>query len=286
MVRFAHATPASITDTTPGTAVVDGTIDPAEYSAYTEGINRSAGGIIGEGAKLYIDSGGPLDEIVFGIEPTPTSQLSDYVVIYIDSIGGGVANTAGLADKTDYFTKAISGTEDHGSAHLHFAPGFAADYALAINYTGARLYQLAEGGDGSLNFIGSANLTPEDNISAGQYEFNIAMSDIGIIAGDSFRYVATLTYPSYPGFFRFSEFNGVSQATYDANSADLQDDFHLASGDYHTFTTMSPTAVGQLNSRSSLLSGSGTLSALFLVVLPLATCSLYVVRRRSRRRPV
>lgn len=56
-------------------------------------------------------------------------------MIYIDSTTGGFGSTAGFNDNADQHRAAISarGTGAAGRADVTFAPGFQADYAIAIN---------------------------------------------------------------------------------------------------------------------------------------------------------
>src|SRR5690606_41903480 len=117
--------------------------------------------------------------------------------------------------------------------------------------------------------------------SSDLYEMSISMSDIGVTHGSSFKYMATLTGPHLTQlgtFHRFNEFNGVSQATYDAQKDDVSIDFTLDSGDYHTFTTMGPTAVGRLSGITTPPSNL-SLMVLFLVVVLLSAGSLLLIRR-------
>ncbi len=130
--------------------------------------------------------------------------FNDALVIYIDSVPGGFTDTSGFADANDGLRKAISGFDGNTSRSLlTFASGFTPDYALALgpsddNFGG--LWQLANGGGNSLNFVSSANLSPTGNNNSATYTFSFDLSQIGLTpnSGQSFELFGT--YISDTGF--------------------------------------------------------------------------------------
>jgi pullulanase len=226
--------PVNLVDTTPGGATTDGTINANEYVAFSSGINSGFGNVIGSNSKLHIDSdtGGTL---YFGLEGGGGS-LNDAGVIYIDSIAGGLTNTLALQDEGDGLRSAISGQAGGNASELTFASGFEADYAVAFNAGFAGLFQLTTGGNNSLTYVNSANLNPTNNSGAGAWEMNIALSDIGLSPGDSFKYV--VTYLNAGNAFRSDEFHGVAAGTVTGGNIG-QSSFSLGSGDFNTFQTSS-----------------------------------------------
>lgn len=223
----ALAVPTSITDTTPGTATRDGTIGGGEYVGSSTGINSGFGNIIGSSSTMYIDSD-TLGNLNIGFS-FGGGTWNDAIVIYIDSTGGGFADTSGFTDTSDPLRGAISGLDggnpDNRST-LVFASGFEADYAIAMNSGFAGLWQLQNGV--AHTFAASADLV-NPNVSTPEIE--ISLSDIGLNVGDSFRYVAT--YVSTTGF-RSDEYHGVAQQSFTQG----WETHTLASGDFNTFQTI------------------------------------------------
>ena len=232
----AMAAPVTILDSTPGTAVNDGVINLGEYVGASNGINGSFGDILGQTSQIHIDSSlaGGLN---FGLA-IGAGNLFDDAVIYIDSAAGGFANTTSLNDKADPLRAAISGNNSFGGAELTFAPTFAADYAIGFNQGFAGLWQLAAGGDGSLVFLKSVNLTPVNTPTSPSFEMDLLLADLGVLPGGYFRYLATYVNANGGlGLFRSNEFHGVSQTTVPGGHVGVNP-FALAAGDFNTFQTI------------------------------------------------
>ena len=231
----------TITDTTAGTATVDGTINGGEYAGSTSGINTGFGDVIGETSALFLDSSSS-GGLNFGFRSS--GGFNDVAVIYIDSIAGGFGDTSTLEDIADGGRAAISGDAADGvsgESEISFAPGtvegatFLADYAISVQNDFAGLFQLAAGGDNSLIFVAGGGLTPSGTNASGDREFAFSLSDIGLTAGDSFNYIAT--YLNAGNAFRSNEFQGVrDQAAFDSNIG--QNPVVLADGDYLTFESV------------------------------------------------
>lgn len=230
---LAHAMPTTIVDTTNGSAINDGTINGGEYVGASAGINAGFGNVIGSSSMLHVDSsrGGALH---FGLQ-SGGGLLNDAAVIYIDSVFGGFTDTTGFNDTGDALRRAISGTDGTNRSDIFFAPGFQADYAIAFESGFAGLWALNAGG--SHNFLAVLNLNPPGNPGAGMWEMNLLLSDIGLVPGDSFDYIATYLNPS--NAFRSDEFHGVAQSTVAAGNIG-QNPVTLASGDYNTFVSNVP----------------------------------------------
>ena len=230
-----NAAPVSIVDTTPGSATADGTIQPGEYVGSSNGINSGFGDVIGGNSKLFVDSSltGALN---FGIQSTNTNlnNTANAVVIYIDSVAGGVTGTDSINDTGDEGRRAISGDGNSGQhSDLTFAPTFAADYAISIQASFAGLFKINE--TGPLTFVRSAGVTPQDTSSGNDREIQIAIADIGVPLGGSFNYFATLL--NQTDAFRSNEFQGVAQSTVGADNIGRAP-FALAAGDFNTFTVV------------------------------------------------
>ncbi len=229
------AATATIIDTTPGGATNDGVIGVGEYVGSTVGINTGFGDVLGASSTLYVDSSSA-GGLFFGLDAGP-GTFENQVVIYIDSIAGGVSDTVGLTDTADTLRRAISGNGGSGGADIQFAPGFTADYAIAFapeNSFGG-LWSLTDGAN--LPFQRSVNLTPAGDIAAGAYEMDLLLSDIGLNLGDSFRYVVTYLNADDDPPFRSNEFHGVADGTLSAGNPG-RDLVVLAEGDFNTFVSV------------------------------------------------
>jgi len=235
----APATPITITDITPGTAINDGVVNPGEYVGASSGINGGFGDVLGGASLLHIDSD-TLGNLSLGhVAGNPASGLNDVGVMYIDSVAGGFVDTTGFADLQNILSQGISATDGALNADLTFAPGFQADYALAWDVNGALLYQLANGGNGSMPFVANANLTPAGNALNAQWEMNLTMANLGLAPGGSFNYVVTYLNPGTGSMFRSDEFHGVAPATVPGGNIGTNP-FALAGGDFNTFTSVVP----------------------------------------------
>ena len=162
--------------------------------------NTGFGGPIGLGSLTLIDNGTTLS----GTVNKGPNGFNDVLVIYLDTVAGGFADTSGFADGADGLRNAISGFDGGANRSLMtFAPGFLPDYAIALgpasdNFGG--LWQLANGGNNSLNFIGSVNLNPVGNNNNPTYTFSLPVGQLGIApnSGATFRLFGT--YTSNSGF--------------------------------------------------------------------------------------
>ncbi len=205
------------------------------------GINSGFGNAFGTNSDLAISSDalGNLDwTLTVGANTGGGSNLdgANAVVLYIDTDNGatGFESTTAFTDTGDTFfdelraaTSATNGTE---RADVTFAPGFRANYGLAINSGLAILFQLDTP---SHTFI--ANATGAGFGAGGPYSFSHSMLDLGLLPGDSFRYVGTYLDPI--GTFRSNEFHGVADASVSDNNIGF-DDVTLSAGDFNTFNSV------------------------------------------------
>ncbi|MBX7212706.1 MAG: ExeM/NucH family extracellular endonuclease, partial [Thermoflexales bacterium] len=235
--------PVTITDNTATTATRDGAIGAGEYVGYSCGINNGFGNVIGSASKLYVDSS-DTGALNFGLT-TGGGGLFDTIVIYIDSVAGGFTDTLQFQDNADNHRAAISalGTNGPGRADITFASGFGADYAIAINGGYAGLWQLAAGGANALVWKATLNQNPASGAATMEWD-GITLADLGLGAGQSFRYIATYLNPNDgAGVYRSNEFHGVAQSTVPGGNIGIAPVI-LAAGDYNTFipyTAPTPT---------------------------------------------
>jgi hypothetical protein len=169
----------------------------AKATNYSGNSATGFGGPIGLGSLTLTDNGTTLS----GTFNKGPNSFNNSLVIYIDSTGGGFADTSGFADGADGLRRSISGFDGGGNrSTLTFASGFAPDYAIALgpqNASFGGLWSLANGGANSLGFISSVGLTPLNDSSA-TYTFSLSLASIGISAGQSFELFGT--YVSDSGY--------------------------------------------------------------------------------------
>jgi hypothetical protein len=172
----------------------------ADAATFSGNGNSGFGGPVGLGSLTLTDNG----TTVFGSVNKGPNGFNDVLVIYIDSAGGGFADTSGFGDGVDGLRKAISGFDGGGNRSLMtFAGGFLPDYAIGLgpasdNFGG--LFQLGNGGANSLNFISGVNLNPIGNNNSPTYTFSFDVAQIGMTpnSGGTFRMLGT--YTSNSGF--------------------------------------------------------------------------------------
>src|SRR5205085_10584186 len=122
----------------------------------------------------------------------------------LDSVGGGFSDTLGFGDGADGLRKAISGFDGGANRSLMtFTGGFLRDYAIALgpssdNFGG--LWQLANGGANSLNFIASVNLNPTGNNNSPTYTFSFNVSPIGLVPSSYATFAMLGTYIADSGY--------------------------------------------------------------------------------------
>lgn len=185
----------TVVDTTLGGATVDGTVGVDEYVGTVSGGGGGFGGPIG-GATLHLDS--DANGIYMGL-----ANLGDYtnnaIRVFFDTKPGGFTSNAGFDDKEDFGRERLSEI----AGPLNFP--FAADYGLIISpaFGGFQaLFELAEGGDGSLIFAGSGVIasTVGENPTASTFEIFIPYSNLGISAGDNVDFVVMYANHDSPAF--------------------------------------------------------------------------------------
>jgi hypothetical protein len=152
---------------------------PALAEQYRGNGDTGSGGAIGNGTLTLGDDGTNISGTL-----TVGGSMNDVLVLYIQTGPGGFTNTSGFNDQGDACRQAISGASAAGRSLLTFASGFQPNYALALAPaavgTGG-LWQLVNGGNNSLVYMGSVNLAPLNN--TGPYTFSFPAALIGMIPG-------------------------------------------------------------------------------------------------------
>jgi hypothetical protein len=162
--------------------------------------NSGFGGPMGLGSLTLTDDG----TTISGTVNKGPNGFNDVLVLYLDTVAGGFADTSGFADGADGLRRAISGFDGGGNRSLMtFAGGFLPDYAIALgpaadNFGG--LWQLANGGANSLNFINSVNLNPTGLNNSPTYTFSVPVAQLGIAPNSGATFHLFGTYISNTGF--------------------------------------------------------------------------------------
>src|SRR5262244_2376265 len=99
-----------------------------QAATYSGNGNSGFGGPIGLGTLTLTDNG----TTVFGQVNKGPNGFNDVLVLYIDSVPGGFADTSGFADGADGLRKAISGFDGGANRSLLTFAGMAPDYAIAL----------------------------------------------------------------------------------------------------------------------------------------------------------
>ena len=170
-----------------------------QAATYSGNGNSGFGGPIGLGNLTLTDNG----TTVSGTVNKGPNGFNDVLVLFIDSIGGGFADTSGFADGADGLRKAMSGFDGGANRSLLTFNGMLPDYAIALgpssdNFGG--MWQLANGGANSLNFVTSVNLNPTGNNNSPTYTFSFNVSDIGLTPNSGATFKLLGTYTSNSGF--------------------------------------------------------------------------------------
>jgi hypothetical protein len=172
----------------------------AQAATYSGNGMSGFGGPIGLGSLTLTDNG----TTVFGQVNKGPNGFNDVLVLYVNSVGSGFADTSGFADGFDGLRRAISGFDGGANRSLlTFGGGFLPDYAIALgpssdNFGG--LWQLASGGPGSLPFVNSVNLVPTGNNLSPTYTFSFNVSDIGMVPNSGGTFELFGTYISNSGY--------------------------------------------------------------------------------------
>ena len=169
---------------------------PGQADPYHGNGDTGFGGAIGNGTLTLSDDGTNISGTL-----TVGGSMNDVLVLYIQSGPGGFANTSGFNDQSDSCRQAISGVSASGRSLLTFASGFQPNYAIALAPAAAGtggLWQLANGGNNSLVYMGSVNLAPFNN--TGPYTFSFPAALIGMIPGVRSTIQVFGTYVSTDGY--------------------------------------------------------------------------------------
>lgn len=138
--------------------------------------------------------------------------FSDNLVIFIDCAPGGYTSTSPFSDKDTALQTAISGLGLSRSTAT-FAPGFAADYAIALNINhGSEIYKLVTDATGThLQFVRSGlNFVYTDNGNHSDYSFQFDWADLGLPNRLTNFFKFESTYISDNGYRSLQSYEGLT----------------------------------------------------------------------------
>lgn len=206
------------------------------------------------------------------ISPSGGGLPSNDVVIYIDSVAGGLADTSSLVDNGDAGREAISGFNANNTnvapqgptrTQVNFAQGFGADYAISFENTVFNgLFSVPSPGNTFLNFVTGQGANQGTN---GADSITFTDAQIGLTPGQSFSFVGTLIDPN--SAYRSNETIGTSltvpgMAGYEPNAGYTGTQTFAMS---NTFTTAgTPAAAPEPGSMVPLAMGALALGGLVI----------------------
>ena len=181
------------------TALTFGIWVTTQAASYSGNGSSGFGGPIGLGSLTLTDDG----TTISGTINKGPNGMNDVLVLYVDSTLGGFADTGGFSDAADGLRKAISGFDGSNRSLLTFGPGFLPDYAIALGPASdsfGGMWQLANGGANSLNFITSVSLNPTGNNNSPTYTFSFNVAQLGLTPNSGQTFSLFGTYISNTGY--------------------------------------------------------------------------------------
>lgn len=175
-------------------------LSPASAVNYAGNGGTGFGGVVSS-----LDITNTPTDITFTLNRGP-GTLSDRLVIYIDSVGGGFGNTGGFTDTgspagSDQLRAALSGVgTGGGSSVVTFPEGMTADYGIGLEGGFAGLWTLTNGG--SHGFVATANAAP-GGTSQASYAMTVSLANLGLSVGSTLQFVGT--YLNSGNAFRSNE---------------------------------------------------------------------------------
>jgi hypothetical protein len=135
----------------------------------------------------------------------------DSLVIFVDSVPGGLTTTAQLNNKANAMEIAISGYKISRSVAT-FAPGFGADYAIVLGInSGSAIYRILDNsGSPYIEQVRPMTTGPMDNGSLPSYYFQFDWTDIGLPVANTNFFKFESTYITANGYRNLDSFEGVT----------------------------------------------------------------------------
>ncbi len=182
-------------------------VSGAVLYTYNGNGHDDGGGAVGQGTLTL---GQEYDDYVtLGFTPAAGTTWNKYLVIYIDSVPGGISSTDSLKNNGISGLSEVAAVGRAGHT-ANFAPGFQADYVITLpnpnDSPTAYLFQIQTPGSYS-------DLDCKEQISflmtAGTAGFFFKFSDLGLNSGDSFKVQTTYVDP-FGGYRTMESFENVT----------------------------------------------------------------------------
>ena len=171
----------------------------AQATNYAGNGNTGFGGAVGSGVLSLTDDGTNISGTF-----TTSGTFNDVLVLYIDTgAAGGFTSTTNFSDAGDGLRKAISGWSGSQRSALAFTNGFTPKFAVALGPRSdsfGGVWQLASGGNNSLNYLNSVNLSPTGGSASSPFTFTLPATNIGLTNGVQKTIKIFGTYISHTGF--------------------------------------------------------------------------------------
>ena len=169
-------------------ACVAGTAGVASATVYTGNGATGFGGPIGSSTLTVTDGGATIN-----ISLATSGFGPNSLAIYLDTKAGGFNNNSTFTDEGDNGRRALSGFSagNNGTAPITFAPGFGADYGIAVEPASfAGIFDLSTASAGAFTYVGSAGLDPTATTTI---NLSVDKAAVGLpVAGGSFSFEASL----------------------------------------------------------------------------------------------
>lgn len=162
------------------------------------------GGPVGNGSLTVTRASS--GDLTFAFTPG-TSFSGNDLVIYLDTINGGVNNTSTFTDTGDGGRTAISGTGSSGRTLAQFTPSFTPDYAFSVQPSNISLFNLST--PSNFGFVSSLGASTP-GAGTGPFTVTVAPTALGLTSGQGFNFVGTLISTTA---YRSNETFGTSTTT-------------------------------------------------------------------------
>jgi hypothetical protein len=135
------------------------------------------------------------------------------LVVYIDCAPGGFTSTAPFSENSTALERSVTGNGTPSRSTANFAPGFEADYAIALGVnSGSAIYKLVNDATGPHLELVTTSLSfgPTDNPNRGSFSFQFDWAYIGLPNRETNFFKFESTYIMSTGFRTLESFEGLT----------------------------------------------------------------------------
>ena len=180
----------------------------AMYNNYQMYNGNGVVGVIGSGTLGFSNT----TTTVRGNFIKGLGSFSDNLVIFIDCAPGGFTSTKDFSNNANNLESAVSGYKI-GRSIANFAPGFQADYAIALGInSGSAVFKLVDDGSGpQLQLVRSGlNFVYTDSPNHASYSFQFDWGDIGLPSQATNFFKFETSYITANGYRWLQSFEGLT----------------------------------------------------------------------------